>query len=427
MKTKFSAIIISLIAWINSVLMPITIVHASENSICMLDVKESVLLGGIAKVFEKQKLPTLSSSSYIETYTLQESGKVKSYNSTAWIDARLDRCYILGVSNGSLKVSLPTSNGRIIRDFKANLFTAADLRSEFPTYRATADIKCFRRKGGAQAFGEVFKTDVIYILNSTDQKWMQILYPITGTSRWRMCWTQKSNMKYLVPITTKLDFINGQKNGWFQTAQNALSNMQSNKNIVNKIYFSNEFLTRVSNALGGIATGSPINMVKAVVNPENFSSTLAGLVLLGDTMTALDQAITYNNKVLAWKNRSINNSNWESFLTDIREAQASTAVARSLSMKWINKLAGLTTAGARANSLFTVVASGFMDGVFGSVADADLSKSCTRIINICSRTTTAVTCLTETLEYLHNDAYNQQAAIKKQWNEIIKSVRGFPN
>ena len=382
-----------------------------------------------SEVLNKQKFPTPTSSACCEVYTLQKSGKVRSFDSTAWIDAGADRCCIVGINkDGSLKISLPTNSGRIVRNFKANLFTKANLKDgTFDTYKVTKDFKCYRREGGAQAFGESWKGDIIYhVATSSDSKWIQIIYPITGTSRWRMCWTQKSNMKYMVKIVSRLDFLNEQKNTFFRSAENTISVLQNNMTVCGQIFASKEFLTRVSAAIGGLSTANPWSAIKSAVDVDNAMETFLGLVALQNAKTSCDQAISYARKVLSWKSKTITNANWLEFMETVREMYAYAAVARCVTSVWLDEMAGLNTTAKKVDYLFRLTATGFLNGAFGAIADLNLSKTCTKVIEITSRSTSVLQCLTDSIIYLCPKAAEEMKSARNSVNNIIANMKKMP-
>lgn len=397
-----------------------SVVSPTASGFVSVNAMEKVKEIGLPKV----KIPTPTNSGYIEAYTTKTSGRVNSFDSTGWIDAAADRCRIVGFnSDGSLRISFPTSSGRLTRNFKANCFTSADLKNgSFDSYRVTKNFQCYRRIDKKNTFGSAYKNDIVYLV-ATSGSMIQIIYPLTGTNNYRMCWTPKSNMSYMVKLVSKVDFVNEQKASWFKSAENTISNLSNNSAVITQAFATTEFLTKICNVLGSTVTANPLLMLKSVANPSSCFTTFAGLVLVTNVVGSCDEAIRRANKVLAWKNKTITNSNWQSFVEDVREMQAYSAYARAASMAWLDELASLNTPAKRAQYLFNLCGSGILDGVFGALGDADISKTLTKVVNGVNASTTALQCLNNTAALFGGTAYKNMTDVRNTFNNMIANIK----
>lgn len=330
----------------------------------------------------KVKVPTPATSGYIETYTIKNSGRVNSPDSTAWIAAYEDRCRIVGInSNGTVKVSFPTSNGRLIRNFNLSDFTTANLKNgTFDTYRVTKNFTCYRRKDKKQTFGSAYKNDVIYVLAESGGM-IQIIYPITdGTANncWRMCWTPKSNMSYMVKIVSRIDFINKEKAEWFTLAENAKRTITSAYKTSIDVVSSKAVLT----ALGGITGTVGAAYLGVTPKPSLDPEIKVGIFQIIICKFAVSYAIKCIDKVLSYRNVTMTNDRCIEMATAYRDMCAFTQLVYKLYGPILDEYASL--AGKSAAVQAVALSKYFLDGAYNSYTSGigNISKTAESLMKL---------------------------------------------
>ena len=382
-------------------------------------------------VLSNTKVPTPTNSGYIETYTTSTSGRVNSFDSAGWIDAAADRCRIVGYnSDGSLRISFPTSHGRITRNFKTNCFTTADLKNaSFDMYKVTKNFQCYRRRDKKNAFGSAYKNDLIYHV-ATSGNMIQIIYPLTGTNNYRMCWTPKSNMNYMEKQISKVDLVNMylSTNNDYSSAEFAISEFSYASKVVSDTFFTTEFLSKVCNLLGSTVTslGNPVLMAKSVLNVSSCSTTFTGFIMVMNVENTLKKAIEQAKKVLSWKNKEITNSNWRNCLEDIRDMYVYNAYARGTTSDWLNDFASLNTPRKRVEYLINLCATGIGEGVLGVLGEAEIDKKVTAIVNAVDAATTGLQCLINTAPLFGGESYQLMKSAQETFDKMIATVNKLP-
>lgn len=214
---------------------------------------------------KQAKLPSLSSSKYIQCYTLKSSGKVYGYTNSSlktkmgYIDCATDECYILSVSGSAIQVSLPTSSGRVTRWFKRSDFTATDISKNLNMKNATAQITTYRRADGKKSYGYVGKGDDIYVLG-TSGSYTQVIYELTS-GKWKMGWIKTSDAnKYLKnivePTSIKLSSGNFTLNGSGKTKTLSVTFTPSNTTAKNITWTSSNTKVATVNNSGKVTSVS---------------------------------------------------------------------------------------------------------------------------------------------------------------------------
>ncbi|MBR4211947.1 MAG: peptidoglycan DD-metalloendopeptidase family protein [Oscillibacter sp.] len=164
------------------------------------------------------KLPTLSASKYIQTYTLNASGKVYAYTdstlkkqkATSWIDCQKDECYIIAISGNAVKVSYPVSKGRNVEWFKRSDFSATNLAGSLKYETFFKRVNTYRHSNGKVPYGYAENRDKVYVL-SAKGAYTQIVYPLTN-GKWKMAWAKTADVNAALKIPVSVCSITGPAN-----------------------------------------------------------------------------------------------------------------------------------------------------------------------------------------------------------------------
>lgn len=137
-----------------------------------------------------ENLPKISSSCYIRAYTLTSSGRAYPYTSKTsnkkdtshWINRANDECHIIDISGDRVLVDYPNSKGHYgtARWFATSeFFKNGNIHINF-SYTSDWYSITYRREGGNNRYGQIYKGDKVYVLNTTrsnEPNW-QVLYKV---------------------------------------------------------------------------------------------------------------------------------------------------------------------------------------------------------------------------------------------------------
>lgn len=145
-------------------------------------------------------IPSVDSSTYIRTYCLAASGRISVYtnesltsqNSSEYIDAATDECYIMGLNTtyNSVWVSYPTSSGRKSRWASMDVFTQA---SSYKVVCAAVKCTTYKRNSTQDSYGSISAGDTVYVYE-TRNSMTRVIYPISNG--YKMAWVQNADFKY---------------------------------------------------------------------------------------------------------------------------------------------------------------------------------------------------------------------------------------
>ena len=163
------------------------------------------VVASAAEEISTAAFPSLSSSRYIEAYTIQRTGRVYGYynysngkfsNKGPWIDAANDVNRIIQFSgdNKAVLVSIPTSSGRVNGWFSVTDFfpSAVASSTKYQLYKCTQKTSGYRGYDGNGAGGSVYVNDVCYAIRSVNG-YQLLAMPLTGTDDYRLIWITQKN------------------------------------------------------------------------------------------------------------------------------------------------------------------------------------------------------------------------------------------
>ena len=151
--------------------------------------------------------PRPSTNFYISCYTKPSSGKVYAYTNAnlnqrtgGYIACSTDECRIVGLSGNAVQVSYPVSGGRRTAWFAVSSFTDFSLNGgNCQSVKATGKMTTYRRSTGSATYGSVSKNDLVYILDTENNR-TQLIYPVG--SRYKMAWVSASDANKYLKTTT---------------------------------------------------------------------------------------------------------------------------------------------------------------------------------------------------------------------------------
>lgn len=153
----------------------------------------------VATVLANVKLPSISTSKPIQTYTINTSGKVYAYTSSnlkvrtgGYIDCATDLCKIIQVSGNAVRVTYPVSRGTKTAWFSRSAFTSYNIAGGASnTWKQSRTINTYTRRDGKTKFGSISANDTCYKLGAYGS-YTQVIYPVSGG--YKMGWVKSSDI-----------------------------------------------------------------------------------------------------------------------------------------------------------------------------------------------------------------------------------------
>ncbi len=154
------------------------------------------------------KIPDISNSKPIITYTYNSSGKIYAYKDSSlktktggFIDCPNDECEIIDIKGNAVKVRYPVSGGTKTAWFSRESFTYRDLKNDGAkfSFKAKASVNVYRWKGKTTKLGSIARNDTCYLLRGDENSdWLQIIYPASGA--YKMGWIKKADYLKILPV-----------------------------------------------------------------------------------------------------------------------------------------------------------------------------------------------------------------------------------